>query len=67
MYYEIRNSFNTNQGQFTTKESALRFFNNHWFRNNLIENIANGTNIKGTATIEDLEKGFAGCKLITIK
>lgn len=60
MYYEIRNNLNRNEGQFTTKEGAVKYYNNH-----IARQVEDRTKI-GSFTVEELENGINGYTLITI-
>ncbi len=65
--YEIFNTFfNKPQGEFTTKESLIKYFNSQVYPKSLMENIKNETYPKTNFTIDQLESGVEHWKL-TIK
>jgi len=69
MYYQIQGILGQNEGEFTTKEGAVKYFNN-WACNQTLEgakNLMNGIrNEPFNISCEQLLKGWNGFKLLII-
>jgi len=68
MYYEIRDLyFKTIEGQFTTEDKALKYFNEYLYPRNIIINMKNKNYPESSFTIEELKKGINNFKIYTVK